>query len=438
MGLIPWRPSRVVTRRGARCTGRGRQLTLTPTDITIDGDLVPADSADADEFSISANGVLSFKFAPDYENPRGTARVTGSNENTYRVVVVAADEPLGAANRVLGYKKVTVNVTDEDEGGVISLDAQQPQESRSLMATLIDDDASDAQKMAAKWKWEHSESTGGPWTAILTATSATYTPLGVADKYLRATATYTDGHGSDKNAQEVTPHMVRAVPAANNAAPVFPIDVDRKVDENSPPGTKVGDPVVANDAPGDVLTYTLADDGDDDNYRINPATGQITVGPRTTLDFDTGDPSDAVMVIATDSADGATTQSVTITINNVNEVPVITAGDTKASVAENALPATVIGVAYTAYPEASGAVCSDIAACTWSLKGPDAGDFNIGNQSGGTVGQLTFKEGPELRDACGRQQGQRVHGDRGGDRRRHRRQEQDVRRAGHGRYRHQR
>ena len=64
--------------------------------------------------------------------------------------------------------------------------------------------------------------------------------------------------------------MVRAVPAANNANPVFPdedtttvdtiIVVDRKVDENSPPGTRVGDPVAANDAPGDVLTYTLADD----------------------------------------------------------------------------------------------------------------------------------------------------------------------------------
>ena len=97
-------------------------------------------------FNISANGVLSFNFAPDYENPRGEARATDSNVNTYRVVVVAADEPLGAANREMGYEKVTVSVTDEDEGGVITLDAQQPQEKRLLMATLIDDDASPAQK----------------------------------------------------------------------------------------------------------------------------------------------------------------------------------------------------------------------------------------------------------------------------------------------------
>ena len=32
--------------------------------------------------------------------------------------------------------------------------------------------------------------------------------------------------------------------------------------------------------------------------------------------------------------------------------------------------------------------------CTWSLKGTDAEDFNIGNQTGSTPGQLTFKEIP--------------------------------------------
>ena len=424
---------------------------LLPTNPTVTppSDINPVtDSVDVAHFSISANGVLSFKFAPDYENPRGEARVTGSNENTYRVVVVAADEPQGADNRELGYEKVTVSVTDEDEGGVITLNAQQPQESRPLMATLIDDDASGDQKTAAKWKWEHSESKGGPWTAILTATTATYTPLGVADKYLRAAATYTDGHGSDKNAQEVSAHMVRAVPDATNAVPVFPDEdtvedgtqVGRKVDENSPPGTSVGEPVAATDTVGDVLTYTLADGGENDNYRINPATGQIMIGPRTALDFDTN-PSDTVTVTATDPAGGfysAPTQEVTITINDVNEVPVITDGDTKASVD----PRTPLSLKELVPPmrrtrRLVAPLCA-AAICDWSLKGADAGDFEIGNQTPGTPGQLTFKEVSQLRDACGRQQGQRVHGDRGGDRQGHRRQGQAERRAGCGRYRHQR
>ena len=367
-----------------------------PTDI-----IAGTDSAEVAHFNISANGVLSFNFPPDYEDPPAT---NIDAPNTYRVVVVAADEPQGAANRALGYEKVTVSVTDEDEGGVISLDAQQPQEERPLMATLIDDDALDPQKNTAKWKWEHSESTGGPWTPILTATSAEFTPLGVADRYLRATATYTDGHGSDKNAQVVTPHIVRAVPAANNANPVFPDEdtetdgtqVGRKVDENSLPGTRVGDPVEANDAPGDVLTYTFGgatNDSDESDYSIHPATGQITVGARTALDRE-DDSSDTVSVVATDPAGGTTSQDVTITINDVNEDPVITAGDTKASVVENTIITTGVGATYAAYPEVSGTICT-ATICTWSLKGSDAGDFEISNEDS-DLGQLTFKEAPNF------------------------------------------
>ena len=248
--------------------------------IDVDGDanddIVEDDAADAAEFSISANGVLSFDFPPDYENPRGTAFIADENTNTYRVVVVAADEPLGVAVRVMGYEKVTVMVTDEDDPGMITLSAQQPQIGVELTAILTDDDAEDAdddtpgKQIEAEWKWEHSESAGGPWTPIPPATSAAYTPRGVADKYLQVTATYTDEHGSDKPAQVVSPHMVRAVPVAQNAAPVFPdedtaddgIQVGRKVDENSPPGTRVGDPVAADDAPrrrADLHTHTGRD-----------------------------------------------------------------------------------------------------------------------------------------------------------------------------------
>ena len=392
----------VATFTGSDPEGRPVYWSLATEDVSEVEGINAADENDHAEFSISADGVLSFKFSPDYEMPRGVA--LDANTNTYRVVVVAADEPLGATNRELGYEKVTVNVTDADEPGVITLDAQQPQENRPLLATLIDDDATVAQKTtAANWKWEHSEAKRGPWTAILTATSATYTPLGVADKYLRATATYTDGHGSDKNAQVVSAHMVRAVPAANNANPVFPdentttentIEVGRKVDENSPPGTRVGDPVAANDAPGDVLTYTLTEVGENDNYRIDPATGQITVGPRTALDFETN-PSETVSVTATDPTGGATTpaQDVTITINDVNEDPVITAGDTKASVVENTAIATAVST-YTADPEVTGTACdNNDNPCTWSLKGADAGDFEISNEDSDR-GALTFKTVP--------------------------------------------
>ena len=95
------------------------------------GDIVAADVADAAEFGISMDGVLSFKSPPNYEMP-----MAGSpGSNTYNVVVVSSDDAPGAALdtdgiidlRKKAYKEVTVNVTDVDEDGSVSLSGLQPQ-----------------------------------------------------------------------------------------------------------------------------------------------------------------------------------------------------------------------------------------------------------------------------------------------------------------------
>ena len=377
--------------------------------------------ADADHFMINSDGVLTFKFPPDYESPMGGA----GNTNTYNVVVVASDDAPGADDGItleadqikMAYKKVAVTVTDVDETGMVTLSAQQPQTGRDLTATLTDDDATPAQVTAAEWEWEHSSAVHGPWTQVLTATAATYSPLGVVDKYLRVTATYTDEHGSGKTAQAVSANMVRTAPAANNVAPAFPAGSDaRSVDENSPSGTKVGEPVVANDVPGDVLTYTLTGiDADDGNYRIHQATGQIALGPRTTLDAEGGDTDrdeaadglqHRVTVTATDPMGGTETQEVTITINNVNEAPMMSVGFTRNSqpeydsdddAGESGIAAAKVVDTYTATdPEISDTGTCVMASCTWSVSGTDAGDFRISNEPDGTFGTLTFKEIPNF------------------------------------------
>ena len=362
-------------------------------------DLTAADNADADRFTISSGGVLSFKYSPDYEMPRDLP-VTSTNINTYKVVVVASDDAPGAAVlnggdvRKKAYEKVTVMVTDVDEPGMVALSAQQAQVNALLTATLTDGDATATQITAAKWKWEHSSTAAGPWTPILTATVAAYPPLGVEGKYLRVTATYTDGHGSGKTAQAVSANMVLAQPA-NNAAPVFPAGSGaRSVDENSPPGANVGKPVVANDALGEVLTYALTD-ASTGGFRIDPATGQITVGPRTALDADTeATASYTVMVTATDpsGAGGDAPQAVIITVKNLNEAPMMTGGATRVSPDENTGIAMPVSTYTATDPESSDGPCV-VASCTWSVSGTDAGDFEISNE-GGTFGVLTFKKVP--------------------------------------------
>ena len=383
---------------------------LAPADADPDGvgNLDAADAADAAEFSISSDGVLRFKFSPDYEMPM--MGETEKANNTYKAVVVASDDPTGAgtdgegAGIMVGYKKVTVNVTDVDEPGMVTLSAQQAQINVALTATLTDDDATDDQIVDAKWKWEHSSTENGPWTEILTTTDLVYTPLGVEDKYLRVTATYTDGHGSDKSEMAVSAHAVRAAPP-NNATPVFTdedddtpnIQVDRKVDENSPPGTNVGKPVVANDSSGDTLTYTLTGTVDDDDYRIDPATGQITVGPRTQLNHETnGD--DTVTVTATDAfgaaattPPGAAEQTVTITINDVNEAPAVNAGPTRHSRNEGDTDPNTEGVQPAVGTYGATDAETAVADLKWSLTGPDMGDFEISDDR-----VLTFKKVPDF------------------------------------------
>ena len=159
----------------------------------------------------------------------------------------------------------------------------------------------------------------------------------------------------------------------------------RSVAENSPAGTNVGDPVKATDTTDDVLTYSLTGAG---SFQINPATGQITVGPRTILDAeDVENDGYEVTVTATEAGGQTDEQSVTIMVRDVNEAPSMTEGVTKLTKAEDDADITTDDMAvltvstYTVTDPEEGTV-------TLSLEGADAGKFNI------VGGALTFKEAP--------------------------------------------
>ena len=407
-------------------------------------------SADEAQFKISMDGVLNFKFPPNYEMPRGMA-FTASNTRTYNVVVVSYDDAPGATSsplpgvtdrteRKATYHKVTVTFTDVDEDGSVSLSGLQPQEDVELTATLKDDDASDTQITAAKWKWEQSSAMDGPWTLISGETDDVYMPASdVVGMYLQATATYTDEHGEDKTAMAVSAHMVRAVPAGQNAAPVFRDEDDtsadteasRKVKENSPPGMAVGKPVTAGDE-GDILTYGLdpvsGSETDVSSFSIDTATGQIKTKsslnrenagcgynandtPVTectyTLTVRATDPYGDPTVAADDVVGGNTdTITVTITIENVNESPKMTVGPTRDSQEENedtdAADAEGIQIPILSYAVTDAD--NDDADIKWSLMGADKDAFEI-DKDGTTPpteatssAMVMFKETPNYED----------------------------------------
>ena len=127
------------------------------------------------------------------------------------------------------------HVNNVDEPGTVTLSSLQPIEGTPLTATLDDpDDVSGS----ATWLWAGSPNGSSSWTPISGETSATYTPVTAdVDRFLRATASYTDGEGSGKSAQVVSTNRVLPVPVAPNGPPQFPSNTAaRDVDENTVAG----------------------------------------------------------------------------------------------------------------------------------------------------------------------------------------------------------
>ena len=184
--------------------------------------------------------------------------------------------------------------------------------------------------------------------------------------------------------------------------------------ENSPPGTNVGKPVTAGDA-GDVLTYTISGGTNAGLYVIDRATGQITVGPRTMLDREAADfvsGTHEVMVMAADpygdpNVDGEVSENsdvvtVTITVDNVNEAPMITGGHTKDSKAEDfdsdvdVEGRQLVVATYVAVDDDEADTDETI---DWSLTGPDAADFKIEKDTeteDAIDAELSFKKAPNF------------------------------------------
>ncbi len=164
---------------------------------------------DGDDFSIdSPAGALRFDidpvdpkiFAepPDFEDPDDA-----NADNVYSITLLAR-----VGTKSTSSLDVAVTVTDGDDPGILSLSSPQPRVDMALTAVLTDADG--VTEGATSWKWERNDGREG-WLKIDGATSASYTPAAAdGDRYLRASATYTDDFGSDKTAVAMAPHVVIA------------------------------------------------------------------------------------------------------------------------------------------------------------------------------------------------------------------------------------
>ena len=329
--------------------------------------------ADSDKFEISAvsgsnsttDAELTFKASPDFE-----AKASAGGNNIYVLTVVATDSGGQTASR-----DVTVRVTNVEEEGTVTLSSLQPEVGVALTASLTDPDG---EISGLTWQWARADTMGGSYTAIAGATSAVYTPVSADDaKYLRATASYTDGEGSGKSQSEESANLVQPHDTTN-VAPVFsPKTVSISVPESTT--GNLGAAVTATD--DDNLTYSLGG-SDASSFTIDRSSGQIKVAAGT-LDYETKQTHN-VTVTATDASLESDTATVTITVTNVNEKPTL-AGPASISHDENTANTEAVADYTAADPEGTQIF--------WALTGNDNGDFSIS-----TSGVLTFVASPDYED----------------------------------------
>ena len=137
-------------------------------------------------------------------------------------------------------------------------------------------------------------------------------------------------------------------------------DYERTIRENMPAGRNVGAPVTATDANNDRLTYSIPPS---EFFEIVDSSGQL----RTKVEPNHEDQaSHTITVTATDPGNLTDTVQVTITVEDVDETPVVT-GPTNPVVAENGNRDVAT---YTSTdPDRKG--------IEWVLTGTDSEDFTL-------------------------------------------------------------
>ena len=194
---------------------------------------------------------------------------------------------------------------------------------------------------------------------------------------------------TDKGGLSNTIAVTIKVTDVNEAPPVFPdASTTRSVAENSPPGTSIGNPVVATDPDGaDTLTYTLGG-LDGSSFGIGASSGQLKT--KADLDFE-GVDEYIVNVIASDGT-WSDTVVVTIKVTNVNEAPSffdVTTGlvinSATVTIAENTTAVDSDSVFFVFDEEGD-----DLTYALDTSASDDHADFTIGS----ATGKLSFKNAP--------------------------------------------
>ncbi len=327
--------------------------TVTATDADLPGETLTYSiigGADSAVFSIDAGGALTFSTAPNFEVPADT----GTN-NVYDVQVQVSD------GTNTDTQALAITVTNVNEGAVSAVsdsDASADQVAENaangtvvgIDALATDPDTSDTITYSLADASGTPDDAGGRFT-INTSTGVVTVANGtLLDREAAASHGITVRADSSDGSFSVQTFTIALTPV-NDHLPVITSNgagatASTSVAENSTAVTTV----TATDAdlPGETLTYSISG-GDDAALFSIDAGGALTFNSAPNFEAPADDGTNNVYDVLVQVSDGANTdtQTLAITITNVNEGAVSAVSDSDAAanaVVENAANGTVVGI----------------------------------------------------------------------------------------------
>ena len=322
----------------------------TPVGETV-GDAMTASDADNDVVTYSLSGDASFSIdAATGQLTVGDGGVLNYESETAYTLMVMADDGYGGVDSL----RITVTLQDVDEppgkpkaptvvpssiNGRTTLAISWPAP-QNTGPTIGDYDV--VYRVSGTRLWTNVSYNGEETATVLMglAMSTTY-EVRVRASNAEGTGQWSDAGTGRTNA---------------NTAPVFSSDfATREVAENTPAGESVGDALIASDADGDVVTYSLSGD-DAAGFAIDAATGQLTVGDGIVLDYESETTTYALRVMADDGHGGVDSLRVTVIVTDVDEPPGKPEAPTIAPASINGR--TTLAISWTA-PQNTGPAIGD-------------------------------------------------------------------------------
>ena len=333
-----------------------------------------ASGTDTELFTInSSSGELSFKSPPDYERPADQGA-----DNTYNLDIIATDGA-NSASQSLAITVTNVNEAPSFASASVNLDidendasfthtveaATDPDSGQTLTYQLSGDDAAD---------FNFDAST----RSLAFKTTPDYeSPADQnTDNAYQITITASDGDLEATQAITITVSNVDEAPSFASA------NESLSVSENSSGSVYQAQ---ASDPEGATLTYS-ASGTDAELFTINSSSGELSF--KTPPDFETPGDSGAdntyqLSITASDDLNSAS-QSLSITVTNVNEAPSFASASVNINAAEN--DASFAHIVAAASDEDSGQTLA------YSLSGDDASEFNFDT----ATRALSFKQAPDF------------------------------------------